>query len=122
MERRREETSVEYLSYWNVSLIGSVSPPPNARQYPPSCFRLGSFFLRHYKRHEGYEKDAKKAEAHMKAGCDLGHPTSCHTLAAMYKNGDGAVKRDEALFLKYKELTEKLVGQAKMRFNASSGR
>ena len=62
----------------------------------------------------------------MKAGCDLGHPTSCHTLATMYKKGErsriSSVDRDEALFLKYKELTEKLVGQAKMRFNASSGR
>ena len=90
------------------------------REYPQSCFRLGSLYLAHFKNH-GMGRDPERAKEAMEQGCRMGHPTACHTLATMYNLGDG-VARDEEMYEKYSKMTNMLARQAQVRIQASSGR
>jgi TPR repeat protein len=75
--------------------------------YSPSCFRLGMFYLTAFKQ-VGVERSPTKAKSLLEKGCRYGHPASCHTLAVMYKKGDG-VPQDNNKFSHYAKLTKELI-------------
>jgi TPR repeat protein len=49
----------------------------------------------------------------LKISCDENHGPSCFNLAVLYKHGDTGVEKDEKLFEKYKDLSEKLIVERK---------
>ena len=77
------------------------------KEYAPSCYRLGMMHLKGQLSKNG-DADAKAAHSFMKRACDLGSPNGCHTVAVMYKKGDGVV-RDDRKFQYYADLTKELV-------------
>ena len=78
-----------------------------SQNFSPSCFRLGSYYLTAFKQ-IGAERSPEKARPYFEQACSYGHPTSCHTLAVMYKKGDGVPKNDKK-FAYYADLTKDLV-------------
>ena len=78
-----------------------------SREYAPSCYRLGQMHLKGQLASDG-KSDAKSAHYFMKRACDLGAPNGCHTMAVMYKLGDG-VPKDDRKFQYYADLTKELV-------------
>lgn len=89
-----------------------------SREYAPSCYRLGLMHLKGQLSSDG-KSDAASSHAFMKRACDLGAPNGCHTLAVMYKKGDG-VKQDDRKFKYYADLTRELVKATGAKMGASS--
>ena len=54
----------------------------------------------------------------MEKACRFGHPASCHTLAVMYRRGDG-VEKDEKMFKMYAQMTKDLVKATGERLGAT---
>ncbi|KAF0693016.1 Aste57867_15965 [Aphanomyces stellatus] len=76
-----------------------------------SCYRLGSMFLTS-KSKFGLQRDVLKAKGYLEAACDANYAPACHNLAVMYKMGDAAVAKDQALFEAYSQKTLRLAEQA----------
>ena len=72
-----------------------------------SCAKLGSLLLVHHEKY-GLSRDTDKALKLFARACDNGWAPACHTLAVMYKQGDGVPQSDEK-YQQYRALTQKLV-------------
>ena len=84
----------------------------------PGCFFAGAHYLRTMQKLEKQQEDGSSAEAahaarwalrFLKKGCALGHPTACHSVAVMYKQGAPGVPKDAAAFETFAETTKQLV-------------
>lgn len=57
------------------------------------------------------DRDPLKAIPYLEKSCSSNHAPSCFNLAVLYNKGDTKVPPNKELFEKYKETTNKLVGQ-----------
>ena len=76
-------------------------------KYAPSCFKLAAMLIK--------EKKAAEARPYLEPACEYGLPAACHTLAVMYKKGDGLPGPDHEKFMHYAKLTKDLVQQTGQR-------
>ena len=74
-----------------------------------SCNNLGNIHLVHHKKH-GMPRDPVKAHELFERACSRSWAPACHTLAVMYKKGDGVPQSDEQ-YERYAKITEQLVEQ-----------
>jgi TPR repeat protein len=88
-----------------------------AREWAPSCMQIGWMHLKGQLSEDG-KPDARSARPFMERSCNLGTPAGCHTLAVMYKRGDG-VRQDEEKFAHYAQLTKDLVKATGSRLGVS---
>ena len=89
-----------------------------SREYAPSCYRLGMMHLKGQLASDG-KPDAAASYPFMKRACDFGAPPGCHTVAVMFKKGDG-VEQDDRKFEHYANLTRELVKATGAKMGASS--
>ena len=76
-----------------------------AKDYAPSCFRLGHMYRIGQLSADGKTADPASALKFMKRTCDLGMASGCKNLAVMYRRGDGMDRPDEKKFQYYAKMT-----------------
>jgi TPR repeat protein len=76
-----------------------------AKDYAPSCFRLGHMYRIGQLSADGKTADHVAAFKFMKRTCDLGMASGCKNLAVMYRRGDGMDRPDEKKFQYYAKMT-----------------
>ena len=77
-----------------------------AKDYAPSCFRLGHMYRIGQLSDDGKTPDYPNTRKFMKRTCDLGMASGCKNLAVMYKRGDGMDRPDEKKFQYYAKMTK----------------